>query len=169
MAPSSSAGRRILISACLFGLQTTYLGKASSAWAAPLPDLLRKAMAEGYEFFPICPEQLGGLPTPRAPSEIQPGGKVLDCHNRDVTRQFQQGAKLTLDLAHTLSATVAILKARSPSCGRGQISNGTFSGTLIPGNGVTTTLLQANGIRVLNETEFVAMAGSPPRFDFLRK
>jgi uncharacterized protein YbbK (DUF523 family) len=100
----------------------------------------------------VCPEQLGGLPTPRPPAE-RLGGRVLSNDGTDVTNAFVRGAEQTLLLARTLGCQTAILKARSPSCGHGRIYDGAFSGTLIPGSGVTAELLTNNGIRVLTEDE----------------
>ena len=101
---------------------------------------------------PICPEQLGGLSTPREPSE-QRGNKVITKSGKDVTENFVKGAKEVLKLARLFGIKEAILKQRSPSCGYGQIYDGTFSGTVIKGDGVTTALLKINGIKVISEED----------------
>lgn len=114
---------------------------------------------------PFCPEQLGGLPTPRPPAEIRggDGGDVLDGRARvlnrdgaDVTEQFIRGAQLTLQLAQAVRAEMVILKERSPSCGVDWIYDGTFTGTVVRGCGVTTALLRRNGLRVLSDEQFAA-------------
>jgi len=99
---------------------------------------------------PVCPEQLGGLTTPRLPSEIR-NGRVFSSEGRDVTPEFEKGAAAVLQIAKEYGCTKAILKARSPSCGKGQIYDGTFSGKLVDGNGKTTALLLENGIEVITE------------------
>ena len=135
----------LLISACLLGLACRYDGRAHPSDCA---ELLR----ERFALVPVCPEQLGGLPTPRDPAERQ-GGRVVTKDGRDVTAQFRSGAEQTLLLARTLRCRAAVLKSRSPSCGAGQIYDGAFSRTLIPGDGVTAELLRANGVRVYTEQE----------------
>lgn len=105
---------------------------------------------------PVCPEQLGGLPTPRVPAERQ-GEKVITCAGTDVTVQYRQGACQVLELAGLYGCEKAILKSKSPSCGKGQIYDGTFSGKLKSGNGVTAELLLANGIMVYTENELAIL------------
>ncbi len=121
-----------------------------------LVDLIR----EGRAVF-VCPEQAGGFPTPREPAEIEPGktaahvldgkGRVLSKTGVDVTAGFIEGARATLALCKDLNLAVAIMKARSPSCGSVRQYDGTFSGTLITGSGVTAELLKRNGIQVFDE------------------
>ena len=136
---------RILISACLLGTCCRYDGASKG-------QPLVKALAERHMLVPVCPEQLGGLPTPRPPAERQ-GGTVRTRSGIDVTDQYRRGAEETLRLCRLLGCEAAVLKERSPSCGRGQIYDGTFSGTLTAGDGVTAELLTANGIPVYGESQ----------------
>ncbi len=99
---------------------------------------------------PVCPEQLGGLPTPREPAERR-GSKVLTKSGEEVTSNFEEGAKEVLKIAKIFNIKEAILKQRSPSCGCGMVYDGTFSNKLINGDGITTALLKKNGIRVVSE------------------
>lgn len=111
---------------------------------------------------PVCPELLAGLPIPRSPSEIRGGSgeNVLDGKARvfskegiDLTACFLKGARNTLEIARQHKCSSAILKSRSPSCGVGQIYDGTFTSRLIPGDGVTAALLKRNGIEVKTEED----------------
>ena len=145
-----------LISACLLGVKCRYDGGSKQS-----DDLAE--LAAGGAVIPVCPEQLGGLPTPRNPCEISmgTGADVLDGKCRvisnahtDVTDHLLTGAKETLKLAKACGVKKAILKARSPSCGSGQIYDGSFSGHIIDGNGVTAELLSRNGIKVFTEENF---------------
>ena len=136
---------RIFISACLLGTCCRYDGASKG-------QPLVKALAERHTLVPVCPEQLGGLPTPRPPAERQ-GGAVRTRSGIDVTDQYRRGAEETLRLCRLLGCEAAVLKERSPSCGRGQIYDGTFSGTLTAGDGVTAELLTANGIPVYGESQ----------------
>lgn len=106
----------------------------------------------GTRLVPACPEQLGGLPTPRAPSERQ-GSRIVMRTGADVTDAYTRGAQQTLALAQRFGCTAALLKQRSPSCGCGEIYDGTFTGTLTPGDGVTAALLSAHGVRVYGEDD----------------
>lgn len=135
----------ILISACLLGMSCRYDGAGKSNPAA-----LR--LAEQYHLIPVCPEQMGGLATPRPPAEIW-NGCVRTRGGSDVTAAYKRGAEETLRLAKLFHCTVAVLKERSPSCGGGVIHDGTFSGGLTAGDGITAALLRAHGIRVLGETQ----------------
>jgi uncharacterized protein YbbK (DUF523 family) len=139
----------ILISACLMGVNCRYDG--SSKTVNELDLLMQK-----YNLIPICPEQLGGLTTPREPSEIK-DGRVISKSGRDVTEQFQKGAQEALSLAKRFHCTIAILKERSPSCGSNQRYDGSFSGTLQPGDGLTAALLKQNNIQVLGENEISSL------------
>ena len=143
-----------LISACLLGIRCAWNGddKYKNDRAIELSKV--KAL------IPVCPEQLGGLPTPRLSQEIQSGvgedvldGKcrVLNKRGDDVTREFIRGAEETLKIANQLKVKEFIGKFGSPSCGCGRIYDGSFSGKLISGDGVTTALLKRNGIRVIAE------------------
>ena len=135
----------ILVSACLLGVCCRYDGGGKECPA------LRQLMPT-HQLIPVCPEQLGGLPTPRPPAEIR-GERVMNAAGEDVTAAFVRGAKETLRLAGLYGAQTAILKARSPSCGAGQVYDGSFSGALRGGNGITAALLIEHGIRVLGESE----------------
>ncbi len=140
---------KILISACLLGTPCRYDGKSKAN-----PRL--QALLEKHQLIPVCPEQLGGLPTPRPASERR-GRQVLNHQGQDVTSQYQRGAEEALRLAQLFGCTCALLKERSPSCGSGQIYDGTFSGTLIPGDGLTAQLLKAAGIQVYGESQIDAL------------
>ena len=136
---------KILVSACLLGEACRY-----DAGSKPCPRVI--ALKEKYELIPVCPEQAGGLPTPRTPSEIV-GERVLMKDGTDVTENYKKGAEYALRLAKENNCTVAVLKEKSPSCGKGWIHNGRFDGGLTAGNGITTALLTAHGITVLGESE----------------
>ena len=133
----------ILISACLLGCACRYDGRSK---AHPLvQELARRGLA-----VPVCPEQLGGLPTPRAPSE-QREGRVVSAAGADVTAQYRRGAEEALRLAALYGCTTAVLKERSPSCGSGQIYDGTFSRTLRPGDGLWARMLREAGFALYTE------------------
>lgn len=134
-----------LCSACLLGINCRYDGKI-----IPNDEVIRLAKKE--ILIPICPEQLGGLSTPREPAE-QKGEKVITISGVDVTRNFIKGAEQVLTLAQLYGIKEAILKQESPSCGCGRIYNGTFSNRLIQGDGVTTILLKKNKIKVITEQD----------------
>ena len=132
----------IIVSACLAGYRCRYDGKTVPDDA--IVDLVRTGNA-----IPVCPEMLGGLPCPRVPSErTADGERVVTKDGTDVTEAFRRGADETLRLAQLYGCTRAILKARSPSCGKGTVYDGTFSGTLREGDGVTAELLMKHGITV---------------------
>lgn len=134
-----------LCSACLLGLNCRYDGKIKAN-----EKILKLASKD--VLIPFCPEQLGGLATPRMAAE-QKGDKVVTMNGVDVTENFRQGAKQALKLARIFGCSEAILKQRSPSCGCGQIYDGTFSGTIIKGDGVTADLLKKNGIKAKTEED----------------
>jgi uncharacterized protein YbbK (DUF523 family) len=134
----------ILVSACLLGIDCRYDG--GSCQIEKLAELNTK-----HHLIPVCPEIYGGLPTPREPAEIQ-GGKVITKSGRDVTYEYQKGAREILKLAKFYDCSYAILKEHSPSCGLGQIYDGTFRGKLTDGNGILADLLSKEGIRVIGET-----------------
>lgn len=136
---------KILVSACLIGCDCRYIGDNCKNEAV-------RALAEKHILIPVCPEQLGGLTTPRLPSERQ-GEKVVMVDGTDVTAQFAKGAENALEIANLTNVDFAILKAHSPSCGKGMIYNGTFSGEKCEGNGVTAELFIENGIHVFTEKE----------------
>ncbi len=137
----------LLISACLLGLACRYDGRSVPLDAAALDKL-----KERWSLVPVCPEQLGGLPTPRPPAERKCGG-VFTGSGTDVTAQYARGAGESVRLAAFFGCKTALLKAHSPSCGSGEIYDGTFSHTLVPGDGICASLLKANGIAVLSELD----------------
>lgn len=137
---------KIAVSSCLLGINCKYNGKSNYN-----EDIIK--LKEQYELVPICPEVLGGLPTPRVPSEIIKN-KVINQEGIDVTNNYNEGAKKALTILKENGIKIAILKAKSPSCGKGQIYDGTFSHTLVAGDGVTTKLFLENDILVLNENNF---------------
>lgn len=139
----------ILISACLLGVCCRYDGESK-------PIMQTVALMERYHLIPVCPEQLGGLSTPREPSERQDGA-VRTKSGTDVTAQYRRGAEQALHLARLYGCRAAVLKEHSPSCGSGEIYDGTFSGRLMPGDGVTAALLKENGIAVYGESEIEAL------------
>lgn len=136
----------ILVSACLLGVACRYdgVGKENKE----IMELMKE-----HHLVPVCPEILGGLPTPRIPSEIQPDRKVMMKDGRDVTAEYEKGAREALRLAKLYDCEYAILKERSPSCGYGEIYDGSFSGTKISGNGIAAELLEKNGVKVLGESQ----------------
>ena len=138
--------KKILISACLLGVDCRYDGKNNRLSDELLAELKSKA-----ELIPVCAEVYGGLTTPRIPSE-RVGDAVLSREGADVTEQFRRGAEAVLYIARTLGAELAILKENSPSCGSGTVYDGSFSGKLTEGFGVTAELLIKNGIPVIGES-----------------
>ena len=144
---------RILVSACLLGVKCRYDGKSKAC-----ERVLR--MAQEHMLVPVCPEQLGGLATPRSPAEIQ-GERVRCQTGADVTAAYRRGAEQALFLYRTLGCEMAILKSRSPSCGCGQVYDGSFTGALIPGDGITAHLLRENGIPIFTEMDVTADFGPP--------
>ena len=141
---------KILVSACLLGEACRYDGASR-----PCAHIIR--LKERHTIIPVCPEVMGGLPTPRPASEIQADGRLVNILGKDVTAEYHQGAEAVLALAREHGATVAILKEKSPACGKGRVYDGSFTGTLRDGNGVCAELLLQNGIRVLGETEHEAI------------
>jgi uncharacterized protein YbbK (DUF523 family) len=147
---------KILVSACLLGTNCKYSGGNNLT-----PKVLE--LLNELELVPFCPEELGGLLTPREPCEIQEGtgkdvlegkARVLNKLGEDVTEQFIKGAQATLDLAKENFCNAAIMKAKSPSCGCGIIYDGSFSGKFKAGSGVCSQLLQDNGVAVMTENDF---------------
>lgn len=134
-----------IVSACLAGVKCRYDGESQ-----PCDKILE--LVRNGEAIPVCPEQLGGLPTPRAQAEQQ-GAKVITKDGADVTNEFHRGAIEVLNLAKLVGCKEAILKSKSPSCGSGIVYDGTFTGTLIEGDGVLVRLLKENGINVLRDDE----------------
>ena len=134
----------ILVSACLLGVRCRYDG-------ASKPNEAVLKLMECHTLIPVCPEQLGGLATPRPPAERQEDA-VRTQSGTDVTEQYRRGAEEALRLCRLYDCRAAVLKERSPSCGSGAVYDGTFSGTLTDGDGVTAELLRANGIPVYGES-----------------
>ena len=138
----------LIVSKCLAGIPCRYDGKDNL-----VPEI--KALVERGEAVAVCPEVLGGLPTPRTPSELQPDGRVLNKQGEDVTAQFVSGAERALEICREQGCAGAILKARSPSCGKGVIYDGSFAGKRVPGNGVFAQMLLDAGIPVMTEEEYL--------------
>lgn len=138
---------KILVSACLLGCSCRYDGKSCQNESII-------ALKKKYTLIPVCPEQLGGLSTPRSPSERK-GDSVIMKSGEDVTAEFMRGAGEALRLAKIFNIKKAILKANSPSCGKGIIYDGSFTGQKCPGNGITAELFMKNGIAVFTEDEII--------------
>ena len=136
---------KLLVSACLLGTPCRYDGKSKA-------DARVQALVGRYEIVPVCPEQLGGLPTPRVPSERR-GERVVTAGGRDVTEAYRRGAEAALALCQQNGCEAAVLKEKSPSCGCGQIYDGTFSRRLTEGDGVTAEALKAHGITIYGESD----------------
>ncbi len=141
---------RVLVSACLLGVNCRYNG-------VPKEDTAVKKLLdrENITLIPVCPEQLGGLPTPRTPSERK-GAWVVSKEGEDRTEAFTNGAEEALRIAKLYGCEAAVLKERSPSCGNKEVYDGNFSGTVMPGEGVTAELLRKNGVKVFGESEIEA-------------
>lgn len=133
-----------LVSACLLGLPTRYDGKELTCKKV-------LELSKEYLLIPICPEQLGGLPTPRKPSEIRES-RVVDCDGVDVTEHFNRGAEAVLKIAQRLMPDIIILKERSPSCGVTSIADGTFTGKKRTGQGIAAQLLQKH-FKIVSEEQ----------------
>lgn len=138
--------KKIMVSACLLGDNCKYNG--GNNYNEKIGNYL-----EDKEYVKVCPECLGGLSTPRSPSE-RINDKVINKDGLDVTEEFSLGARKTLEIANKENIEVAILKSNSPSCGYGSIYDGTFSNTLKKGNGVTTDLLLEKDIKVISSDKF---------------
>ena len=139
----------ILVSACLAGINCKYNG--GNNYNEKIFNLVKEGKA-----IPVCPEQLGGLTTPREPSEIKIiDGKryVINKEGIDVTEEFEKGAEEVLTLVKKLDIKKAILQSRSPSCGRDKIYSGNFDRNLVDGNGILVDLLLKNGIEVINSDD----------------
>jgi uncharacterized protein YbbK (DUF523 family) len=147
----------ILVSACLVGVHTRWDGATNKV------DDLAALVEAGRTVF-LCPEQLGGLTTPREPAEIEPGktaedvlagtAKVITNTGKDFTKQFVSGAQEVLAFCRAFGIEMTVLASTSPSCGSRETYDGTHSGTLRPGRGITAELLVQNGIRVYNEANY---------------
>ncbi|MCK4654703.1 MAG: DUF523 domain-containing protein [Candidatus Cloacimonetes bacterium] len=135
----------IIVSACLAGIKCTY--DSGDNANQKVIEMIKKGFA-----IPVCPEQLGGLPTPRIPAEISEN-KIINKNGEDVSNYFKKGAKETLRIAELIDCKKAILKQCSPSCGYGKIYDGTHTGKIINGLGITAKLLEENGIKIITEED----------------
>lgn len=138
---------KVLISACLAGINCKFNGENNLLDSGILDEISKK-----YHLLFVCPEVFGGLSTPREPAEMK-GGLVVTKTAKDVSENFKFGAEICLKIAKLNGCKKAILKARSPSCGSGQIYDGSFSKKLIFGDGVAAKLLKENEILVFSEDE----------------
>jgi uncharacterized protein YbbK (DUF523 family) len=164
----------LVISACLLGVACNHEGQGSRR--AVVDELTRH-----YRLVPVCPEVLGGLPTPRAAAELVGGtggdvlsgsgeARVVNLEGEDVTAAYRRGAEAAVAIARAVGAQRAVLKARSPSCGSSSVYDGSFSRRLVPGTGVTAAALRAAGLEVGSEEDAAAtaspteddLAGNPP-------
>jgi len=154
----------LVISACLLGVACNHEGRGS-------PRAVVDELARHYRLVPVCPEVLGGLPTPRAAAELTggdggdvlagaEGARVVNIAGDDVTAAYRRGAEAAVAVARAVGARRALLKARSPSCGSAAVYDGTFSRRLVPGRGVTAAALAAAGLEVGSEEDAAAVA--PP-------
>ena len=150
----------LLISACLLGVACNHEGRGS-------PRAVVDELARHYRLVPVCPEVLGGLPTPRAAAELRGGdgadvvvgtgnARVVNVEGDDVTAAYRRGAEAAVAVARAVGAERAVLKARSPSCGSAAVYDGSFSRRLVPGRGVTAAALAAAGLEVGSEEDAAA-------------
>lgn len=137
--------KKILVSACLLGEPCRYDGKSR-----PCKQVL--ALKDKFELIPVCPEVMGGLPTPRPPAE-RCRDKILTETGSDVTNEYFLGAEIALQTACRHNIDIAVLKEKSPSCGKGRVYDGSHTKTLTDGDGVTAELFIKNGIAVYGENE----------------
>ena len=135
----------ILVSACLLGHDCKYNGGNNDCPAV-------HRYLEGKDYVVFCPERASGLPAPRLPSEIR-DGRVYSKAGEDVTEEFRLGAEKALAFCRSHGVTTAVLKARSPSCGVHAVYDGSFSGRVVPGMGVTARLLAENGVTLMDEED----------------
>lgn len=135
----------ILVSACLLGEKCRYDGKGKLSSAV-------LALTEKYNLIPVCPEVLGGLPIPRIPCEISEE-RVISANGDDFTEEYKKGAAFALEIAKKNNCTLAVLKSLSPSCGKGEIYDGSFTGKKVKGFGITASVLQKNKIKVISDTK----------------
>lgn len=147
--------KRILVSACLLGEDCKYNGGNNFNQTLAEYIARQKAVHEGFEVIPVCPEVLGGLSTPRIPAEIV-NGIVTNKNGESVDKEFRLGAERALAIAKENQITIAILQSRSPSCGPKEIYDGTFSKKLIAGEGIFAKRLREAGVTVIDVEEFDA-------------
>ena len=152
---SPGGDQPLLVSACLLGVACNHRGRAS-------PSEEVKALSRDRRLIPICPESVGGLPTPREEAALGPDGRVRTASGEDVTSSYEAGAHHTVALAAATGAAGAVLKARSPSCGCHEIYDGTFTHTRVEGQGVTAKALQEAGVRVWSEEDVAKGEGPEP-------
>ena len=138
---------KIGVSSCLLGINCKYNGQSNKN-----EGIIQ--LKEKYELVPICPEVLGGLPTPRIPAEIIKD-KVINKQGIDVTRNYNDGANKALQILKENNINIVILKSKSPSCGRDRIYDGTFSHILIEGQGVSAKLFSDNNITIYDENDYM--------------
>ena len=138
---------KIAVSSCLLGIPCKYNGQSNKN-----EEILK--LQEKFELIPICPEVLGGLPIPRIPAEII-GTNVINQVGVDVTINYNLGAQKSLQIIKDNNISIVILKSKSPSCGLGQVYDGTFTHTLIEGNGIAAELFIKNNIKVYTENNFL--------------
>lgn len=144
----------ILVSACLLGTPCRFDGKSKTCVAA-------KQLARHFTLVPICPEAAAGLPVPRTPSErdmVAGGMRVVSSDGEDRTEAFFCGVRKTLRVAQGSGATLAVLKAKSPACGVGKVYDGTFSGTLVDGDGVAAAALREEGVSCITEMQLESLS-----------
>lgn len=133
---------KVIVSACLLGETCRYDGKG-----CPNEEVIN--YIKDKQVYMVCPEVLGGLPTPRSSCEIV-CGEVISKEGKNCTTEYMKGAKQVLELAKSNHIDTAILKSKSPSCGYGEIYDGSFSSKLVKGNGICAEMLANNGINVIN-------------------
>ena len=140
----------ILVSHCFLGEPCRYDG------ASRLDRQIIELHRAGHNLVPVCPELLGGLDVPRSPAEIQPDGRVVTQDGEDVTAAYRAGAERAVEIAKEKGCTAAILKARPPSCGSGEVYDGTFTHTITSGWGIAARLLDEAGLEVTDEDHLQA-------------
>lgn len=140
-----SVKKKVLVSSCLLGEKCRYNGSGEE-------DAYVLEYIKDMKVYPVCPEVMGGMSTPRSPCEIYKG-RVVSKVGEDTTDYFESGANMVVDLAKQEGINLAVFKSRSPSCGCGQIYDGTFNGILIQGDGICVKKLKENGIQVINNEE----------------
>lgn len=136
---------KIIVSACLLGKRCKYNG--GDNYRQEVVDFCR-----GKEVIPVCPEIEAGMPCPRPPVEIV-GGKVTDCHGKDVDEKYRKGVEKVLEEIGDTPVALAVLKSRSPTCGVHEIYDGTFTGRKIKGSGILAEALRNKGIPVIDEED----------------
>ncbi len=145
--------QKIVISSCLLGEPCRYDGKKAKLEVEKKMEKILTLLRREFQVISVCPEVLGGLPTPRVPAEIV-GNQVINRVGVDVTKPYYNGAVKVLSLVKKDEVKIAILKERSPSCGSAEIYDGSFGGIAIKGEGITTKLLRENNVNVFSENQF---------------